>query len=217
MIMKRNQGHWVLSAMAVMLLATILACTSNDTLFIKLTTTPVPTLTSTPLSQQTRYNKGDKVYAVSSARMIELMDQPGEKNLSTMGNFAQCFRNTSVTITDTSLSVVDSGDKLLYYQIDCGPGGTGWVPEYFLTLLNPKGGKAEVKSPDGKGATLYKDPTTKSAPVGIPCTDGTQVSVSDVTRNVDFSSEEDTTLYAEIKCGDQTGYVLETLLVPTKP
>src|SRR5260221_12196490 len=150
----------VFGAMLALLLAA-LACTSNDTLFIKLTATPIPTVPPTALSGNTRYKKGDKLYAVEAQRVISLSGQPTAK-IDVEGGMLTCFRNTQVIVLDASKSVTDPKDPTIYYQIDCGGGGVGWLPEYKLTPLNPGGGTAIVKSPDGKGAPIYSQSTIKS-------------------------------------------------------
>lgn len=48
----------------VSLFMAMLACTSNDTLFIHLTDTPAPSITPTPLTQETRFKIGDKTTVV---------------------------------------------------------------------------------------------------------------------------------------------------------
>lgn len=46
-------------AAILMLIMAALACTANDTLFIRLTDTPPPTLTPTPLPIITKFRVGD--------------------------------------------------------------------------------------------------------------------------------------------------------------
>ncbi|MEP7285564.1 MAG: hypothetical protein ABI947_07330 [Chloroflexota bacterium] len=204
---------------AMCLLFAMLACTSNDTLFIHLTATPVPTPVPTPLSIETRFKKGQLVYAVSNRRVIQLNDAPGQKNFSTTGVLTSCFRNTQVTVLDVGKNSDDPEDPIIYYQVDCGSSGQGWLPEYGLTQFLPTGGTAVIKSPDGKGAPMYKNPSVKSPPVGDqPCADGATVKISDITRNIDLSSKiEDTTLFAKVNCSGVTGFLMESFLAPANP
>ena len=206
-----------LLATSVALILAILACTSNDTLFIKLTVTPAPTITPTALAGvDTKYKKGDQLYAVDSERIINLGSQAGDTGGIIGAGFLSCFRNSQVTVQDISRSVVDPTDPDIYYQVDCGQGGQGWLPQFKLMLFNPDGGTAVVKSPDGKGAPLYKDSTIKSALASdTPCPDGTQVKISDATRNIDLSSKTlDKNIYLHVECGDTSGWIIDSMLAP---
>ncbi len=201
----------------VALILAMLACPSNDSLFIKLTATPVPTITPTPLvGVDTRYKKGDQLYAVDSERIINLGSQAGDTGGIIGAGFLSCFRNSQVTIQDISRSVVDPTDPDIYYQVDCGQGESGWLPQYKLTPYNPAGATAVVKSPDGKGAPLYKDSTVKAALASDkPCPDGTQVKISDATRNIDLSSNTpDMNIYLQVQCGDVNGWIVDSMLAP---
>jgi hypothetical protein len=214
----RNKKLALLGA-TVALIVAMLACTSNDSLFIKLTATPVPTVTPTPLAGvDTRYKKGDQLYAVDVERIINLGSQAGDTGGIIGAGFLSCFRNSPVTVQDISRSVVDSSDPDIYYQVDCGQGGSGWLPQYKLTPYNPAGGTAVVKSPDGKGAPLYKDSTIKAALASDkPCPDGTQVKISDATRNIDLSGKTlDKNIYLQVQCGDASGWVVDSMLAPSQ-
>jgi len=206
-----------LAGTSVALILAILACTSNDTLFIKLTSTPVPTVTPTPLvGVDTRYKRGDQLYAVDAERIINLGSQAGDTGGVIGSGFLSCFRNSQVTVQDISKSVVDPSDSDIYYQVDCGSGGQGWLPQYKLMPYNPDGGMAVIKSPDGKGAPLFKDSTMKSALASDkPCPDGTQVKISDATRNIDLSSKTlDKNIYLQVQCGDTSGWIVDSMLAP---
>lgn len=206
-------------ALIAMIMA-VLACTSNDTLFIKLTEVPTPTITPTPLpnSTETRFKPDQVVYLIGTKRQIDLGDQPGARNLSTSGNFASCFRNSQVRVVSASKSTINKDDPIFYYNIDC-TSNQGWVPEYSLTSFKPNGGTAQIKSPDGKGASIYQQPESGSGTIqDAPCADGTKVTILDITRKLDVAaSSEDPTLFAKVTCGDAVGYVLETMLSPTAP
>jgi hypothetical protein len=212
--LRTRSKAWVAGAFLIL---AVLACTSNDTLFIKLTPAPTPTIapTALPVDTVTSYKVGDSVYALSSKQQVELSDRPGEKSLSSSGTFANCFRNEKVTITEVARSVVQSDDPFFYYKIKCKD-AQGWVAEYDLTLFNPSNGKAVIKSPDGKGAVLYQKADQTSKPVqDAPCEDGTQVTITGMSRILNIGAKaEDPTKYARVKCGSVTGYVLENLLAP---
>ncbi len=190
-----------------------LACTSNDTLFIRLTETPVPTVSPTPLAIQTRFKVHDKVTIVSATFQITMYRRPGPPSFSAAAS-APCFPNTQVDVLDVSRNVDDATDPVIYYNVQCAS-ATGWVPEYWLTPLGPSG-SAVVKSADGKGAVLYSNPDTTSAPASpSPCADGTTLSISSLTLNPDASAAApDNHIYVQVTCGDVTGYALENDLVP---
>jgi len=190
----------------------MLACTSNDTLFIHLTLTPIPTLTPTPLAIQTRFKVKDTVTIVSGAFQITMRSRPVQPSAAAAA-LAPCFPKTRVEINAVSGNEKDPSDPTIYYDIQCGT-AEGWVPEYWLTPLKPDG-SAVVKSTDGKGAAVYSDSDITSQPAPAPCPDGTTVSIMDLTTNVNaVGSTPDNHIYVQVTCGDTTGYVLETDLVP---
>jgi hypothetical protein len=195
------------------LLLAMLACTSNDTLFIHFTPTPVPSVTPTPLTSGTRFKIKDKVFIVSATFQIQMASDP-EMPSSQVASLSTCFPNTQVQILDVSKNRRDPGDTGTYYNVQCGASG-GWVPEFWLTLLDPAG-SAVVKSTDGKGATLYSNPDVKSAPASTtPCADGTTVSISGMTLNPDASdTNPDHNIYVQVSCGSAAGYALESALAP---
>jgi hypothetical protein len=201
-----------LLALLGLILAT-LACTSNDTLFIHLTETPVPTVTPTPLAIETRFKIHDKATIVSATFQITMYRRPGPPSFAEAAS-APCFPNTRVDILNVSRNVDDPKDPVIYYDVQCAS-ATGWVPEYWLTPLNPNG-SAVVKSADGKGAVLYSNPDVTSEPASpTPCADGTTLSISSLTLNPDASATApDNHIYVQVTCGDVTGYALESDLVP---
>ncbi len=196
------------------LILAMLACTSNDTVFIHLTLTPVPSITPTALTAETRFKIKDKVFIVSSAFQIMMATVP-EMPSSQVASLSTCFPNTQVEILDVSRNRADPKDAGLYYNVQCGA-SSGWVPEFWLTTLDPAG-SAVVKSKDGKGAMLYTDPNAASKPASTtPCPDGTTVQISGMTLNPDASATQpDTNIYVQVTCGKVTGYALESALAPT--
>src|SRR5437667_8952962 len=83
------------------LILAMLACTSNDTLFIHFTPTPVPSVTPTPLTSATRFKIKDKVYVGSSSFQIMMAADP-EMPSSQVASLSACFQNTLVEILDVS-------------------------------------------------------------------------------------------------------------------
>jgi hypothetical protein len=191
----------------------MLACTSNDRLFIRLTETPVPTVTPTALAIPTRFQVRDKATIVSATFQITMYRRPGPPSLSAAAN-APCFPNTQVDILEISRNVDDPKDPVIYYNVQCAS-ATGWVPEYWLTPLDPSG-SAVVKSAGGKGAVLYSNPDITSEPASPSlCADGTTVSISSLTLNPNASAAApDNHIYVQVTCGDVTGYALESDLIP---
>ncbi len=201
---------WI--ALAALILVT-LACTSNDTLFIKLTPTPVPSATPTPLAVETRFKIKDKVYLVGSGFQITMSADPGPVD-SQAAAMTTCFANIQVDVLDASKNTSDPKDPTIYYKVQCAA-ATGWVPEYWLTPLSPSG-SAVVKSKDGKGAMLYSNPDADSQPAAPrPCADDTTVTISGLTLNPDATPQKpDNNIYVQVTCGNTTGYALESALVP---
>jgi hypothetical protein len=197
----------------VSLITAMLACTSNDSLFIHLTPTRVPSVTPTPLTGDTRFKIKDKVFIVSWTFQITMATSP-EMPSSQVAALSTCFPNTQVQIQDVSKNRTDPNDKTLYYEVQCGA-SKGWVPEFWLTYLDPAG-SAVVKSADGKGATLYSSPDVGSKPVSSePCAEGTTVQISGLTQNPDATpAKPDNNIYVQVTCGTMTGYALESALVP---
>jgi hypothetical protein len=191
----------------------MLACTSNDTLIIHLTPTPVPTIMPTALAAETRFKIKDKAYVVSSTIQVLLTKEPGPLE-SQPGATTICFPNTQVEISDVSKNRTDPKDLTIYYKVSCAA-SDGWVPEYWMTSLDPTG-SAVVKSKDGKGAKVYSDANTKADLASPnPCADGTTVAISRITLNPDAPADApDRNIYVQITCGSTTGYVLDTELVP---
>jgi hypothetical protein len=201
----------LLAVAALMLLlgASALACTANDTLFIQLTATPEPTITPTPLSLATKYKRGDSatVVSVSDIGTVALIPLPGpyRPGISTL----TCFPSTTITITDISLNTTDAADKIIYYQINCS-GAQGWIAEFYLSPFK-KFAQVVVTTADGKGAPVYANADATSTPSDT-CPDGTRTEITRLTRNP--ANDADQNIYAEISCAGKTGYVLDTALAP---
>jgi hypothetical protein len=204
--MRLTPSQQAASAALVCIMLALLACTANDTLFIRLTATPVPSLTPTPLSIQTKFSKGDKVIIVgfSEFTAISLPSlagpfRPGVPNATT------CFPNTRVDVLDVSRNTVDASDPFLYYQVRCA-GKDGWLPEYSLTLFN-KNDKAKIIA--AEGAPMYPQAELAGQPVHT-CPLDAEVTVQSMTNNpFDIT---DTKLFIEITCEKKRGYVLEETL-----
>jgi hypothetical protein len=209
----RKQSGWVASFSLISLILAIVACTSNDTLFIQLTPTPVPSITPTPLAAGTRFKIKDKAYVISSTIQVLLTAEPGPLETQP-GATTICFPNTLVEVSDVSKNQNDSKDPTIYYKVSCAS-SEGWVPEFWMTSLDPTG-SAVVKSKDGKGAKIYSDTNTSAELASpTPCADGTTVAISKITLNLDSTtSTPDHNIYVQVTCGNTTGYVLDTELVP---
>jgi hypothetical protein len=208
-----KQSGWIASFSLISLILAILACTSNDTLFIQLTPTPVPSITPTPLAAGTRFKIKDKAYVISSTIQVLLTAEPGPLE-SQPGATTICFPNTLVEVSDVSKNQKDPKDLTIYYKVSCAA-SDGWVPEYWMTPLDPAG-SAVVKSKDGKGAKIYSDTNTRAELASpTPCADGTTVVISKITLNLDSTtSAPDRNIYVQITCGNTTGYVLDSELIP---
>jgi hypothetical protein len=206
----RQRALALLTALCSLALAA-LACTANDTLFIRLTQTPTPTITPTPLALQTRLKVGDTVTVIgfSEFQSVNAADLPGPP-VAGISN-AACFPNTKVPVLDISLSLRDSADPVIYYQVRCS-GRTGWLADYQLSRFVRN--DAAVVQSGGEGAILHSaaDQTTAGS---ARCADGTQVQVRGVALNTATRNlADDPHLYVQVDCDGQSGYVWEELLAP---
>jgi hypothetical protein len=201
---------FALTLVAAFLLAATLACTSNDTLFIHLTATPAPTITPTPLAILTKFKIGDTgvLVSISAFRPLQLPALPGALQPGIAGNVT-CFPGSKVTILDVSKSLRDPNDPTIYYQVACP--AKGWAADYQLARFAAND-SAVIQVSDAPGATLYSAADKKSQALPTPCANGTTVSVQSVTSNP--SDDSDQTIYLQVSCGSQSGYVVESALAP---
>lgn len=187
----------------------ILACTANDTLFIRLTDTPIPSLTPTPLAIKTKLKIGGKgvLVGVSDFAAIQMPSQPGPS--APGSGTATCFPSTRVEILDVSRALNNPADENIYYQVNCA-GSIGWLAEYQLSAFG-RGDTAVVKSSDGTGAPILSGADAARATTDV-CADGSQVAVSGVSANQ--FNPTDQNVYVQITCGNLRGYVLDSFLAP---
>lgn len=197
------------STVLLMLIMAALACTANDTLFIRLTDTPPPTLTPTPLPIVTKFKVGDKgvIVGLSEFAAVSLPAVAGPLVPGIGG--ATCFPNTRVTVLDVSRNINDPNDETIYYQVQCS--GKGWIAEHQLSRFN-RGDKAMVKTADSSDAKLYRQPDTNSAALDQPCPNGAEVNVTGVTANP--LNPRDRNIYLQVRCGTLSGWLLEEQLAP---
>lgn len=184
--------------MLLALLVTLLACTSNDTLFIHLTATPLPTPTATPLAVVTRYKVGDKPVFVAASSPQTLFASPNTNDKS--GGADLCFTSTQVSITGIAIGA----DGATYYKIKCAA-ANGWTLEANLTPLKP-GASATVKI----DTNLTNDPeldNPNDRAVNAPCKADTTVGVLDLAM-----TPKDKIIYAQIQCGAAVGWLPDAAL-----
>ncbi|PJF36643.1 MAG: hypothetical protein CUN49_04410 [Candidatus Thermofonsia Clade 1 bacterium] len=188
-----------------------LACTANDTLFIRLTDTPVPTATPTPLPITTKFKVGESgvVVGLSEFAAVSLPASAGPLVPGIGG--ATCFPNTRVTVLDVSRNINDPNDETIYYLVQCS--GRGWIAEYQFSRFN-RGDKAIVQTADGSDARLYRQSDVTSAPLDQACPNGTEVSVTGLTANP--FNPNDRNIYVQVRCGTVSGWLLEEQLAPLK-
>jgi hypothetical protein len=183
-----------------------LACTANDTLFIRLTDTPPPTITPTPLAITTKFKVGDSgvVVGLSEFAAVSLPASAGPLVPGIGG--ATCFPNTRVTVLDVSRNISDPNDETIYYLVQCS--GKGWIAEHLFSRFN-RGDRAIVKTEDGSSVKLYRQSDVNSAQLDAPCPNGTEVKVIGLTFN-----PRDRNIYIQVRCGALSGWLLEEQLAP---
>lgn len=196
-------------AVLLMLIMAALACTANDTLFIRLTDTPPPTITPTPLPITTKFRVGDSgvIVGLSEFAAVSLPALPGPLVPGIGG--ATCFPNTRVTVLDVSRNINDPTDETIYYLVQCS--GRGWIAEYQFSRFN-RGDRAVVKPEEGGDVKLYRQADVNSAQLDQPCPNGTEVSVTGVTANP--FNPRDRNIYLQVRCGTLSGWLLEEQLAP---
>jgi hypothetical protein len=112
-----------------MLCGAAMACWSSDTLFIQLTSTPVPTPvppTSTPAETgATLYAVGDSVTIVAQGAVnaIFLTRDPEPVTRRNRVPNGVCYPQSVVEIEGAQ-----TVDSVTYYQVSCN-GTSGWLPE----------------------------------------------------------------------------------------
>ena len=105
-----------------------LACWSSNTLFIKLTATPVPTPTLPVMEAEGRYKIGDTVQiAAEGVGSVYLTEAPEPVTRRNRVANANCYPNSTVTI-----AAVQRVDEITYYHVACNVDAPGWVAEQFL-------------------------------------------------------------------------------------
>jgi hypothetical protein len=123
----RQRRFSLLLCMLALGLAT-LACWSSDTLFIRLTPTPVPTLTLPVIELESLFKVGDMVQiaaqGVGSVYLTEVPEPVTRRNRVANAN---CYPNSTVTV-----AAVQRVDEITYYQVACNLSAPGWVAEQFL-------------------------------------------------------------------------------------
>lgn len=168
----------------------LLACTSNDTLFIHLTETPIPTLTVTRAPVQSRFVPGDKLTYVAASSPGVLLNSANASDKST----ALCYTGTQVTINDATVK-----DKNTFYKIKCAS-SEGWTLETTLTPIRPNA----TATTTAAGALITDpepDATTNRAGM---CANNATVTVLDLAI-----SPLDGRIYANVQCGTVTGWLPE--------
>ncbi len=196
-------------AVLLMLAMMALACTANDTLFIRLTDTPLPTITPTPLAITTKFKIGDSgvVVGVSEFAAVSLPASAGPLVPGIGG--ATCFPNTRVTVLDVSRNINDPADETIYYLVQCS--GRGWIAEHQFSRFN-RGDRAVISTADGSAVKLHRQPDITSAQLDQPCPNAAEVSVTGLTANP--FNPRDTNIYVQVRCGTINGWLLEEQLAP---
>ncbi len=173
------------------MLIAALACTSNDTLFIHLTNTPVPTVTPTAALTSSRYQAGDMLTFVaqpSPGTLAESADRAGNAS-----GGALCFTGTQVTVLQGSATA---------YQIRCAS-AVGWAREANLTAL-AVGGRAIVQAETFVTDDPEPDATTNRADT-TPCKANAATSILDLATSGGV-------IYANVQCGTAVGWLPEAAL-----
>ncbi len=105
-----------------------LACWSSDTLIIRPTLTPVPTVAPPTPNFVSKYAIGDKVTVVTTGiAPLYITQRPEPPSRSNRVANAACYANTVVTV-----EAMQQVDAVTYYQITCN-NLSGWVSEPVLS------------------------------------------------------------------------------------
>jgi len=203
----RRRAFLALTTAFLSLAMAAIACTANDTLFIQLTATPSPTITPTPFQGETKFKRGEfgVIVGVSdfSAVVLPPIPQPAPPDVS---GVSTCFPTARVEILDISRNTSNPDDPMIYYQVACA-GVPGWIAEYQLSRF-VKFENAVIRTKDGQGAKVYKQPDVNSGEAGV-CPEGTSVSIMSQTLTTARNPQNDLNIYVQVSCGAAFGYVLE--------
>ncbi|MBA3871680.1 MAG: hypothetical protein H0X30_21235 [Anaerolineae bacterium] len=105
-----------------------LACWSSDTLIIRPTITPIPTVAVPTPNFVSKYAIGEKVSVVTTGiAPLYITERPEPPSRSNRVANAACYAATVVTI-----EAVQQVDSVTYYQITCN-NLPGWVSEKLLS------------------------------------------------------------------------------------
>lgn len=180
---------WLLCAGA------LLACTSNDTLFIHLTATPIPTATPTPSAAQSRFRPGRQATFVGSGAPAALLSAPDPSARSAT---AACFTATLITIEEVRIVGAEP-----FYRVTCAS-QQGWVAERNLTTY--KAGDTFTASQDMflTNDPGPDDPQAPNRASSQPCRAGQTLSILDFA----FYAPEGR-IYLNVQCGAAVGWVPE--------
>lgn len=187
-----RQWHGV-GLVCLMSVLAVLACTSNDTLLIHLTATPLPIPTPTAVSAATRFKIGDKPVFVAAASPQRLLQSPDVNDRS--GGTDLCFTSTQVTISDVAIGK----DHIVYYRVKCAS-ANGWTLEGNLTLLKP-GSSATLKT----DSFLTNDPgpdDPDNRAANEVCKAAVTIGVLDLAM-----TPRDNIIYAQVQCGAAVGWL----------
>jgi hypothetical protein len=106
-----------------------MACWSSDSLFIKLTATPVPTPTREAAAVDSLYQIGDSaVIAAQGIGAVYLTENPEPVTRRNRVPNAACYPNSRVEI-----NAVEQVDGVNYYRVTCN-NTPGWLAESSLGM-----------------------------------------------------------------------------------
>lgn len=195
-----------LAAATFMLMLAVLACTANDTLFIHLTETPVPSITPTPYVGANKFKIGDtaQIIGPSAFQQVGMAGVPGPYIPAQSPGL--CLPGIAIKILDVATGTNATGESAIYYELSCSGGRSGWLAEYQLTAFL-KNTPVIIASKDGTGATLYFQNDIGGRVLPNKCPDGTKTLVSEVLSG---KSATDTNVYIQVDCNKVRAYVLET-------
>ncbi len=123
--------HQTRTILIALLLCLPLACWSSDTLFIKLTDTPVPTLTPTAQTIDSKFKIGATVtvpsQGVFGAVYLTVNPEPETRRNRVQGGV--CNPGTAIPVQG-----VQQVEGVTYYLVECN-NATGWTAESNLAPL----------------------------------------------------------------------------------